>query len=336
MRPVPGLSVPASMLPSPRPTIREQAAAWAVRLDEGALTTEEQAALLTWLEAAPAHADALERALAVWRQLDGAVVQSPMPARGNGADRPMAGTFRRHRPTRRRVAWAAAALVLLLLGGYLQRERAGLWLHADQRTATGETRRITLEGGSDALLDAQSAVAVLDNAQWREVSVLEGRAFFNVGHRDARPFRVRAGDWTVTDVGTTFQLARQGDQVHVVVASGSVDIRGPAGQETVHAGEQASIASDGSQVVVGPADVDVATAWTRGRLVFVNQPLRDVVDELNRYYDGRIVILGRAAADRRVSGVFKTAEPLAAVHAIEQNLGLRTSRLVGGLVVLHD
>ena len=58
----------------------------------------------------------------------------------------------------------------------------------------------------------------------------------------------------------------------------------------------------GAPVTVDPA---VVMAWRDGQLVFRQMPLAEVVDEVNRYRTGRIVLmneaLGRRPVDARIS-----------------------------------
>jgi transmembrane sensor len=323
----------------PQPTYnanaRREAAGWVVRLDAGDMSAHEQAALKAWLEVDATHADALQRAQATWRELD--LIGAP----ANGSrQRPRAvhghaSSSDRKRARRRALLAACAAVVLAAVAAW-QYPQVDVALRADAHTTTGETRQVALTGGSTAQLDTRSAISLHDDAQWRDVQVLAGTVSFAVGHADPRPFRVRAGQVVVTDIGTTFQLKREGDATQVVVASGVVELAAPGGKAVLHAGDSAVLADDTRVPVVRAVDADAAMAWTRGRLVFVDRPLGEVVDELNRYYGGRIVVIGDTVAARRVSGVFRTNAPLAALRAIEANLGLHASELGLGLVVLRD
>jgi transmembrane sensor len=328
------LADPAMPQPHYNASARQQAAGWVVRLDAGELDAQERASLQAWLDETPAHAEALQRAQATWRELD--MVAAVPAATG---PRPRAqherargpGKQRRHRTI---LAAACVAGVLFALGVW-QYPRMDIALHADAHTATGETQKIALTGGGSAQLDTGSAIRLRDDASWRDVQVLTGTVSFEVGHADRRPFRVRAGQVVVTDIGTTFQLKREGDATQVVVASGLVEVAAPGGKAIVHAGERATLADDARIPTVTSVDADAAMAWTRGRLVFVDRPLSEVVAELNRYYAGRIVLMGNRAASRRVSGVFRTSDPLAALRVIEANLGLRASHVGFGWVVLR-
>jgi transmembrane sensor len=77
------------------------------------------------------------------------------------------------------------------------------------------------------------------------------------------------------------------------------------------------------------------TAWLRGQIVFFNTPLRAVIAELNRYRRGYIVIANGKLETLKISGVFATDDPNAALAAIAATLPVRIIRLTDYLVLLR-
>ena len=67
-------------------------------------------------------------------------------------------------------------------------------------------------------------------------------------------------------------------------------------------------------------DLARATSWRRGVLVFDRQPLAKVVEELNRYRPGRVVLSNADLANREVSAVFR-------LDMLDQALGTLTDEL---------
>lgn len=98
----------------------------------------------------------------------------------------------------------------------------------------------------------------------------------------------------------------------------------------------------GQQVTIGEAgvgkvamvDAERAESWRRGELVFDNRPLREVVDEVNRYRPGRIILANGALADIPVSAVFRLDGIDRAVSQIREVSNASVSHLPGGVVVL--
>ncbi|WP_241063830.1 FecR family protein [Achromobacter xylosoxidans] len=82
------------------------------------------------------------------------------------------------------------------------------------------------------------------------------------------------------------------------------------------------------------ADTEAVTAWRRGWLVFDRVPLADVVEELNRYRRGRLVLLNSRLGRRRVQARFALAQVADAEQLIRDAYGAEVTRLPGGVVLL--
>jgi transmembrane sensor len=81
------------------------------------------------------------------------------------------------------------------------------------------------------------------------------------------------------------------------------------------------VAAPDQQWQIAKVNVDVATSWRRGQLVFVRRPLGEVVDEINRYSEKKIVVADAALADAPITGGFPEGDVEAFVRAV-QSYGL--------------
>lgn len=248
-----------------------------------------------------------------------------------------------HRTSPRRIRrlWTAAALLLATAGVLALVRLSGPAGGADHfATAIGEQRQVVLADGSAVLLNTDTEIRVRMSRELRRVELLRGEAMFDVAKDPARPFRVVSDTASVQAIGTRFTVHRQERQTVVLVVEGRVSVSpvGPApsaasvepttgvrdgetsatertpmldtaGAIELEAGQQVTIATGG--VVAGRtvADVEVATSWTRGRMVFDSATLDTVVAEFNRYNVERLVIADEPLRDRRVTGVFKIDDP---------------------------
>lgn len=315
--------------------IGQRAAEWIARLDGGPLDEDEKRALRLWLEADPDHRAAFEEAGSTWRDLS-LLRHDP-------------GPLRDLLPKRRRKSvaqWAGrigvVAGLLLLAAGIARFQLGDPWLlaAADHRTAPGEVRAVTLPDGSVAELGPASAIALRFDAAERRVKLLAGEVFFAALPRtpgERRPFVVEAGGGTTTALGTQFVVEQD---------TGGVDVLAVEHQVTValERGGQSIVLSPGQEVGygggagLGPVhvrDVAVATAWRRGMLVFSGARLGHVVETLNRYRRGRIIILDQALADRRVSGVFAANDLGDAIETITAELGIGSKSIYPFVTVLY-
>jgi ferric-dicitrate binding protein FerR (iron transport regulator) len=138
--------------------------------------------------------------------------------------------------TLRAVLAAGAAVSLALAGGLIFRRavrRAPLEVAA--ASATGQAplaqRILRLSDGSTAVaLDPETEIELVDEHPDRVgLSLVRGRGRFEVTPRPTRTFQVRAGDVTVTVVGTVFTVERvgsgEGRPKRLVPASGHDGVR---------------------------------------------------------------------------------------------------------------
>jgi transmembrane sensor len=208
-------------------------------------------------------------------------------------------------------------------------------LRGAERTGVAETRIITLPDGSRVQLNARSAIAVDYAHDARRVSLLRGEAFFNVAPDASRPFSVSAGDGVVTALGTAFDVATEAGRTEVTVTEHRVRISGGGPNVLVDAGSQTAFGPGVAAAPPYPVDIDEVTAWRRGKLIFEDRPLAEVMAALGKYHRGVFLILGEAARKRRVTGVFEASDPIGAVRIIERSLGLSAIFLSDYVVVLR-
>ena len=173
-----------------------------------------------------------------------------------------------------------------------------------------------------------------DNAR-RVIDLEQGQALFSVAHDSGRPFLVRAGDTRVTAVGTVFDVRRDSADVRVTLVQGVVEVAGAEegrAPSRMTAGQQTRVTAAGTATKA--VDVETATSWADGRIVFKDTPLRAAVAEVNRYLTQKIELDADAKADVAVSGVFKVGDRDAFVSTAAAVLGLRVSAGEGGTVRL--
>lgn len=184
------------------------------------------------------------------------------------------------------------------------------------QTGTGVLKNVHLRDGSTIVMGARTKLTVAYSSQRRVVNLFEGQAWFKAVHNPRWPFVVRAGDGTITAAGTAFVVTRYPDRVVVAVTEGTVAVKarppGPLARPLDQAGvpkpsltpvhvtqgNQLVFRENGAVGPIKPANTDVATAWTQGRLIFDDQPLREVVEAVNRYSPHPIVVSPEAGALR--------------------------------------
>ncbi|WP_027173246.1 DUF4880 domain-containing protein [Methylobacterium sp. 10] len=319
-------------------TVEHEARAWIVRLTSGTATHADAEALTAW-RARPEHDAAFLAASKLWRQAGIALPEQVAPALVRVAPRDIS----RRRVLRSAGLGIASASIAASGAAFLVN-----WpeLSADFRTGTGEVRTIDLPGGVRIELDAETAldartaeagtlvlhaggVAVTVPADARPILLTVGPAHVATRPGMATEFVVRcrpAEGLTGWTGGTDAELSCLSGSVKVVAEPGAPPMVLAAGQGV-----------DTKRGARGVHSIDTAStaAWRRGLLVFRDTPLSQVVDDLNRYRPGRIVLGSSAISARRVTGIFHLSRPEEALTGIRTALALSEFRLSDRLVILR-
>lgn len=317
----------------------QQAAWWVVRLDAPDCGASERVAFEDWLAQSPDHVEAWVKADAIHWAAAGLAGDDLLQAAARKARREGRQVFA-SRVGVRTWGWAVAASLAVVAGVLVWRAQPEAPL-PEQRYATsvGEQRTIGLSDGTTLLLDTGSAVTVRLGGRQREVDVDLGRVQLQVGD-DPRPFLVHAGATVIRDIGTTFQVSREGGTVNVGLMDGAVVVSAPASTgkpESVRLapGEQVSVEAGAGFEPVQAFDIAVAEGWAQGELVFKERRLDALLAEANRYSQTKLILADPALADITVSGVFRAGNQEALVSALERGWGLRAERRGNNEISLH-
>jgi ferric-dicitrate binding protein FerR (iron transport regulator) len=125
-----------------------------------------------------------------------------------------------------------------------------------------------------------------------------------------------------TSSGEVAVRAYANEPAAVMVRRGSATVRTPAGTETVEAGRAVQVGADGRVTPLDGAARDAALAWTDGRFVAVDRPLRDVLPSLGRWYDLQVDVPAATALDRRVTVRAPLGSSRAVLAALDSGAGL--------------
>ncbi|QXI23735.1 FecR family protein [Pseudomonas iranensis] len=322
---------------TPTPTQEQAALAWLSLLHDRP-STGDQLTFSQWLRADPAHAEAYAQAQVIWE-----LSESPARTLADEDALALQGYLRAMDAPRRSpmlrwsgaLALAACLLLMVSLGTGWQAQRWLDDLRADHVSAPGEIRTVTLADQSRVTLDADSAIAVDFSHGQRRVQLIRGAAFFSVTHT-GDPFVVAAEQGEARVLGTQFEVRRQPHGAQVTVLSGRVAVTADehGQQQILTAGQQVAYA-DGSAEKLHAVDSEAQLAWRQGWLTYYKTTLADVVEDLRRYYPGRIVLLNDELAARKVSGSFPSKDPQAVLNSLQGVLGFEQHRVLGQLIILR-
>lgn len=313
--------------------VERQAMRWVRRIDAGQMTHRDGEALRQWCQAHPAHAAAFADAQRQWKLLamggERLLEQKPLASRPEIQPAPV--------HWQRRAFLGGAVGTVAATATALMFPPLGLWpsareLRADYRTVAGEQRHLALGGGVAVELNTRTSIAVRQQGRVAGIDLIAGETAIDMA--DARlPFAVSAGAGRAVGAHARFEVRHLAEQVCVTCVQGLVHVAHPSGAVTLTARQQVSY--DGRRLArVVNLDVAGMPAWREGFLRFAETPLGEVVNEINRYRSGKLVLMATQLAMRPVTGRFQLDALEKAIAQIQHSFGLSARHLPGGVVLL--
>jgi ferric-dicitrate binding protein FerR (iron transport regulator) len=282
---------------------------WLVLLTSGQATVADAKALRQWCAQSPEHAQAFEQAKRLWQQLTPALTEAQAP-RHFGRRAFLGGALA-----------ASAALVMVHIsvpGGF-----AGL--SADYHTAVGEQRRVDLREGISLELNTQTRISRREQG----IELLEGEVEVQV----AQPLTVQAGAGWLSASQARFNVRNTDHSVCVTCIEGWLAVEVQGRSVRLDSGRQLTYDAAGLGPVV-TVDTEAVIAWREQVLVFNNATLDTVIDEINRYRPGMLVLLNRELGKRRVQARFSLEQLPGVALLIRDAYGAKCTELPGGVVLL--
>ncbi|MCB4807838.1 FecR domain-containing protein [Tamlana sp. 62-3] len=159
----------------------------------------------------------------------------------------------------------------------------------------GKHFEISLSDGTKVYLNAGSSLKYpvnFINGSERKV-FLTGEAYFDVEKDAKHPFIVNSGEMNVRVLGTEFNLSSypEDKNIKTVLVEGAVSVYNAEDAYTsssstkLSPGFKASFNKGSKTVSVKKADLDMETAWVKGRIIFRKTLFSDIIKKLERQYN---------------------------------------------------
>lgn len=321
-----------------RAALHKEAQHWLLRLTSGAATTYDARAFEHWCGQSPAHVEAFAETRRMWENL-GPAAQSLLARQQAQTASGKIAALPRTQPRMTRRAFLGAAIAasaaLVVVHPPLQ-----LWpslsdMVADYRTATGEQRDVDLGHGVVIHMNTQTALN-LRKSEGRVVGIdlLGGEIQVKATAAAAGPVTVFAGGGRI-DVGVEARcnVRCNGSDVQVTGLDGATTLEYKGLSAVLKTAQQADF-GNGQLGQVIPADIEIAMAWRRRVLIFDGQSLSQVVEEINRYRPGKIILANDSLAARKVQARFSLNQLADVAALIQDAYGAKVTSLPGGIVIL--
>jgi transmembrane sensor len=312
--------------------IKEEGAHWVSRLLSGEATDADADAIARWRSTSKAHEAAFGDAVRLLRAVEGAAV-----ARDQRASSQVTALPRRRptaalgRPAGDRRWFLGGAIAASAAVAILAREN--LAPKADFRTGKGQRRQVTVSPGLNVDMNTETSLSVTDGPLGKRIALLGGQAVVS-SQPPSKAIEVMAGAGVTSAQQARFDVRDNGSAgVCVTCLEGEVQVRHASNVVRLGANEQVTYGQHGVGKTIA-VDSNLISAWQAGMLIFHNQPLSEVIAEVNRYRAGHIVIADQALAGRPVDAVFYLDQMSTVVAQVQQLSGAHATHLPGGLVLL--
>ena len=203
------------------------------------------------------------------------------------------------------------------------------------KTATGEQRSVQPMEGVTVQMNTQSAIrfrpADLHSAP---VTLLRGEAIVTVDPGRASPVSIQLGQGVITVMaGSQLSMRCIDGDFRISCLQGKTFLNVLGRHYDVKPLQQVAFTDAGvaAPVAVNPA---VAFAWRDRVLIYEDQPLAEIIHDINRYRPGKIIITDQALAERRVHARFTLDQMADVATLIHDAYGAHVTTLGGGWVLL--
>lgn len=299
-------------------TIIDQAIAWHFASEGDDM---DWSAFTAWLEADSRHRKAYDEIALSDRLIEDhrRDIDKRLPAN----DQPMPEEVPAPSGKRGWMRWAGTAIAACLVAVLAVPQFLANPEQVYQTHASGQ--RIALADGSTIQLAPRSKLVIAG----RDASemTLDGGALFDIRHNPDRPLRIAAGDLSISDIGTRFDVRSAPGQIRVDVADGEVSVGAAALAQSIRLTRGRGLVFDAGAgtALVTAISADKVGEWRSGHLSYDTAPLSLVAADLSRYA-GVDVTVPAALAGRQFSGTLAIGNGDAALRDLSQLMGLELGR----------
>lgn len=171
-------------------------------------------------------------------------------------------------------------------------------------TSRGGEYKLILSDGTKVWLNADSRFEFPSKFVGQERCVyVEGEVYFEVAKDVSHPFVVTTKQAKVRVLGTSFNVRAYPDEIYrTTLLEGCVEVLYKKDVVKLQPHEQ-WILDEGVRRVA-PVNVRMAASWKNGSFAFDDEPLLNVFQELERWYDVHVFIANEEIREMKFTGIF--------------------------------
>ncbi len=318
-------------------TALQQATTWFARLDSGEVSDEAKAQFFAWLDTHEINQQAYIEIEQLWGKLE-IVERLPvdeMLQKSNWFGVIVGGW--------RQIGALLSVLAISTIAALYLNKPADV-LEQLYVTAVGEQLDFRLEDGSLLQLNTDTAVSVRMDESRRLLELRRGEAYFDIAPDSERPLSVRTTSGMVRVLGTQFNIRQTPGGSIVSVIEGRVAIAPRNGtqqpdfeaQLTLLANQQARLTENQPMDEVASIDGDIVIAWRQGQLIYEGNTLAEVIDDLNRYFPGKIALDDSSLGEKEIVGVINLENKTKTLKMLEATFDVEVVVVTGDLTLIKQ
>lgn len=313
-------------------SVIEKAAYYVTQLYSGEISSQDEIEFEQWLAEDKQHIYEYQRMLKTWDTLGELPSVLDKNTETGRLTNPVSYLFAAFKTYK--LATVAVSIFLFIMSFVLfslfSEEKKSL-LNRYQ-TLVGEQKRIVLSDGSVVTLNTNTLLETDFRDGKRKIKLEYGEAFFDIAKVANSSMMIDLGNHKITVLGTQFSVYRSVSEIKVAVVEGRVSVNEVTGKDTTKLSISQSATSDtrssysdksnkkvllvaGNALnfstktkksnLVTKADIEKITDWRDGLVRFDDQPLSQVISELNRYSLRKVLIQDKEVMSLSVSGTFR-------------------------------
>jgi transmembrane sensor len=160
------------------------------------------------------------------------------------------------------------------------------------RVPRGGEYKLVLADGTQVWVNAESKLRFpvnFNGTTTREVYLEGGEAYFKVSKNKEVPFIVHSGSMAIKVLGTSFNVNTYSKNIKTTLVEGHVQINAGSKSLDLLPDQQATFNLQSANLSKENIDVEADVAWKDGWMIFQSSELKDVMEQLGRWYDYNIV-----------------------------------------------
>lgn len=196
------------------------------------------------------------------------------------------------------------------------------------------TYSMTLKDGTKVWLNSSSKLKYPQkfDSKFRKVE-LEGEAFFEVAKNPSKPFIIKAKETEILVLGTSFNVNAYENQVATTLVEGSLKVTNGVSSSIIKPGQEAI--SNKEKIEIDQPNINVRTAWQRGEFFFDGNNLKDIMLQIQRWYNVKIIGLDDLNYRSTFKGTIDKNQNLSNVLKILNVSTGKTFELRNNIITIH-